>query len=467
MPCSGQVRIRMQERTLNSLRECLFPTDNSEALAFALCGIARTPFGVDLLVREVIPLPGVGYRSRSGQHVAWSTDALLPLLGRLSEEQLCLLKCHSHPKGEAAFSEIDDQSDRNLLPHCYAWHPEGIHGSLVLTETQAAARIVREDGSFAPVDSIWSIGDCWLPLTQVGPVVPDPAQQRLRQAFGEGTYAALRGMRVGVVGASGTGSLVIEALARSGVGELVLVDPETVEMVNLNRVLHSTPVHVDGHSTKVDIAAEAISVMQLGTSVTTLANSLREPDVVHTLAGCDVLIGCIDNREARQLLCRLSAYYLIPYLDTGVAIHAAATGDIQSVTAAVHYFRPGQSFLSRGIFDQDALRAESLARTDPAHHAALVDAGYVHGVQVDRPAVMPLNMIAAGWTVMEMIERLHAYRDPEQRRYLAETFLSIDMGFAQSREDDKLCPTLKPVVGRGDAIPLLGLPVLSQPKAAA
>jgi hypothetical protein len=85
------------------------------------------------------------------------------------------------------------------------------------------------------------------------------------------------------------------------------VDPETVERVNLNRVLHSTPVHVDADSTKVDIAAAAISAMQLGTGVTTLANSLREPDVVHTLAGCDVLIGCVDNREARQLPSRLSA----------------------------------------------------------------------------------------------------------------------------------------------------------------
>lgn len=467
MTDNGQHRIRMLAGSLERLRECLFPGDSSEALAFALCGMATTPFGTDLLVREVIPLPGSGYRSRSGQHVAWSTEALLPLLGRLAEEKLCLLKCHSHPRGEAAFSAIDDQSDRSLLPHCYAWYPEGVHGSLVLTETQAVARVVLEDGSFGPVDTIWSVGDCWTSLTQQAPIEPDPAQRRLRQAFGDGTYTALKRLRVGVVGASGTGSLVIEALARSGIGELVLVDPEPIQVVNLNRVLHSTPAQVDAQSTKIDIAVQAISDMQLGTNVTALANTLRDPGVVKTLAGCDVLIGCVDNREARQLLCRLSAYYLIPYLDTGVAIHAADTGDIQSVTAAVHYFQPGQSFLSRGVFDQEALRAEALARSDSAHHAELADAGYVHGVHVDRPAVMPLNMIAAGWVVMELIERVHAYRDPEQRRYLAETFLSIDMGFARGCEDDKLCPALESVIGRGDVSPLLGLPVLSQREAVA
>ncbi|MCG8043802.1 MAG: ThiF family adenylyltransferase [Candidatus Thiodiazotropha endolucinida] len=429
--------------------------------------MSRTPFGADLLVQEVISLPGSGYRSRSGLHVTWSTEVLLPLLGRLAEEKLCLIKCHSHPGGVAAFSELDDQSDRSLLPHCYGWHPDGLHGSLVLTETLAAARIVHPGGFFEPIDAIWSIGDSWEDLTEKLAISSDPAQQRLRQAFGDGTYAALKQLRVGVVGASGTGSLVIEALARTGVGELILVDPETVEDVNLNRVLHSTPDHVQANVSKVDLSAGAVASMQFGTVVTTLNQSLHDPGVISSLAGCDVLLGCVDNREARQLLCRLSAFYLLPYLDTGVAIHATETGEIQSVTAAVNYFRPGQSFLSRGIFDGEALRAESLARSDPDHHAALADAGYVRGARVDRPAVMPLNMIAAGWMVMELLERLHAYRDPEQRRYLAETFVSLDMGFARGREDDALCPALEPIIGRGDVTPPLGLPALSLTEAVA
>lgn len=467
MTSSGELRLRMQASTLERLRECLFPGDSSEALAFALCGLARTPFSTDLLVREVIPLPGSGYRSRSGQHLTWSTQALLPLLGRLADEQLCLVKCHSHPGGEAAFSERDDYSDRSLLPHCYGWHQAGLHGSLVLTESLAAARIVHPDGTFEPVDAIWSIGDSWEELTEQRGITAEPAQRRLRQAFGDGTYAALKRLRVGVVGASGTGSLVIEALARTGVGETVLVDPETVEDVNRNRVLHSTSGHIRANTSKVSLAAESVANMQLGTVVTLLQQSLHQSGVISALAGCDVLLGCVDNREARQLLCRLSAFYLLPYLDTGVAIRAADSGEIQSVTAAVNYFRPGQSFLSRGIYDVDALRSDSLARSDPDHYAALADAGYVQGVDVERPAVMPLNMIAAGWLVMELIERLHAYRDPEQRRYLAETFLSIDMGFARGREDVNLCPALEPMLGCGDISPLLGLPALSLPEAAA
>lgn len=270
-----------------------------------------------------------------------------------------------------------------------------------------------------------------------------------------------------MVGVSGTGSLVSEALARTGVGHLVLVDPEPVEVVNLNRVLHTTPADASLGRRKVDIAADAIVAMGLRTKVTILTQSLHSPAIIQALAGCDVVIGCVDNREARQILCRLAAFYLLPYLDTGVAIHATGTGDIQSVTAAIHYLRPGQSFLSRGVFDEDALRAEALARSDPSHHAELAGAGYVSGVQVDRPAVMPLNMVAAGWVVMDLLDRVHAYRDAEQRQYLDETFLSIDLGFVQGRNDSSLCPSLARYIGRGDMVPLLGLPALSTVEAAA
>ena len=43
----------------------------------------------------------------------------------------------------------------------------------------------------------------------------------------------------------------------------------------------------------------------------------------------------------------------------------------------------------------------------------VVVAGYPHhvtGVNVERPAVMPLNMIAAGYALMELLDRIHGFR---------------------------------------------------------
>ena len=57
----------------------------------------------------------------------------------------------------------------------------------------------------------------------------------LRRLYGEAGYAAVRGARVAVVGLGGVGSWAAEALARSGVARLVLVDLDHVAESNVNR----------------------------------------------------------------------------------------------------------------------------------------------------------------------------------------------------------------------------------------
>ena len=57
----------------------------------------------------------------------------------------------------------------------------------------------------------------------------------LRRLYGAAGYARLRAARVAVVGLGGVGSWAVEALARSGVAELVLVDLDHVAESNINR----------------------------------------------------------------------------------------------------------------------------------------------------------------------------------------------------------------------------------------
>ena len=60
------------------------------------------------------------------------------------------------------------------------------------------------------------------------------------QIFDEGTIQRLRRLSIAVVGASGTGSPVIEQLVRLGVGEIIIVDDDHMEDRNVNRILNST-----------------------------------------------------------------------------------------------------------------------------------------------------------------------------------------------------------------------------------
>jgi tRNA threonylcarbamoyladenosine dehydratase len=57
----------------------------------------------------------------------------------------------------------------------------------------------------------------------------------LRRLYGDAAYERLRAARVAVVGLGGVGSWAVEALARSGVAELVLIDLDHVAESNINR----------------------------------------------------------------------------------------------------------------------------------------------------------------------------------------------------------------------------------------
>ena len=97
-----------------------------------------------------------------------------------------------------------------------------------------------KDGSKKPVDSWAVIGSDISMHTSCDEHRVDETQQRTIQAFGEGTIKLLSSMKIGVVGVSGTGSPMVEMLYRTGVGKLVLIDPDKLELKNINRILNSS-----------------------------------------------------------------------------------------------------------------------------------------------------------------------------------------------------------------------------------
>ncbi|MBQ2678056.1 MAG: tRNA threonylcarbamoyladenosine dehydratase [Firmicutes bacterium] len=67
--------------------------------------------------------------------------------------------------------------------------------------------------------------------------------ERLKRIIGENAFKRLRSSKVAVFGIGGVGGYVCEALARSGIGHIMIIDNDTVDTTNLNRqiiALHST-----------------------------------------------------------------------------------------------------------------------------------------------------------------------------------------------------------------------------------
>lgn len=87
----------------------------------------------------------------------------------------------------------------------------------------------------------------------------------LRRLYGDAAYARIRALRVAVVGIGGVGSWAAEALARSGVAELTLVDLDQVAESNINRQVQATGATVG--QAKVDALAARIADIHPGCAV--------------------------------------------------------------------------------------------------------------------------------------------------------------------------------------------------------
>ena len=67
-----------------------------------------------------------------------------------------------------------------------------------------------------------------------------PSVSRTELLIGKEGLDILNNAKVVVFGVGGVGSFTVEALTRAGVGNLVLVDDDTVCLTNLNRQIHAT-----------------------------------------------------------------------------------------------------------------------------------------------------------------------------------------------------------------------------------
>jgi hypothetical protein len=458
------VALVLTERQLSEVRAHLFPGDGLEAVAILLCGRRS---GVDLhklIARKVALIPYDACSLRAPDRVTWSTATLPELLNEAARRNLAVVKVHGHSH-QPRFSSWDDASDGALFPSVFGWTGgTGPHGSAILmSDGRIFGRAFDPDGGSAPFSQVMVAGDdvqIWPGETVTARIIPAFAK-RVAQSFGKGTFERLRQLKIAVVGCSGTGSPVIEQLARNCVGELVLVDPDRVEQKNLNRILNTTMADARARRLKVAVAAAAIQAMGLGTKVTPLAMSLFDPRAVTAVADCDIVFGCMDTVDGRHLLNKLATFYSLPYFDLGVKLEADGRGGVDQVCGTVHYLKPGgSSLLSRRVYTLEQVRAAGLSRTDPATFRKQVKEGYIKGVAEDRPAVIQLNSLIASFAVNELLARLHPYRlDPNGE--FAVHRISLSHGIYEHEGDGEPCPLMYPHVGRGDIEPLLDWPELS------
>ncbi len=451
------------------LRHHLFPGDGCEGAAIILCGRRVGSERHRLLAQRIYPIPHNSCLDRNPVSVCWSTDLMEPWLYEANASSLSVVKVHSHPDYYPQFSPQDDASDRDLFP-CIddAITPDVPHASVImLADGSMFGRVVRPDGTFDRLHAISVAGDdfhVWRPADfghEHSAALPK-FTRRHAQAFGERTTRALNQLSVAIVGCSGTGSLTIMQLAHLGVGRLVLVDPDRVHDLNLNRILHATVRDARNKRLKVDVLGEVVARLGLGTKVNRYPMNLYTPEAILAVADCDVVFGCVDTAEARFLLNLIANFYVMPYIDIGVTIETEGDGNVSQVCGYLHYIHPdGSSLLSLGAIDLQDVLAEGMKRQNASFYEEQRQAGYIKGVEEDRPAVISVNMQFAGLAVTELIARISGFRENPNRAYAKIGMSLSEMAYYLEPEPAKKCPYMSKQVGKGDIEPLLNLAELS------
>jgi hypothetical protein len=380
-------------------------------------------------------------------------------------KEYAILKIHSHPNGCEAFSPTDDESDNVLFNSIFCWtegkHPHASAIMLPDPEGTIFGRAIFPDGTFQPLDSILIPGDDLRFWTHSNCRSPGFAQRHV-QLFGEGPIRRLQEMAIAVVGCSGTGSPVIEQLARLGVGRLVIVDPDKVEEKNLNRILNSTREDASFQRLKVDVLKRAIDAMGLSTEVETFAQDIRNPEALKAVAECDVIFGCVDSIDGRHLLNRLATFYSIPYFDLGVRLDSDGNGGISEAYGVVNYLKPdGSTLMDRKLYSEEKLRSAGLRLTDPLAYREQIKKGYIGGTDEDRPAVISINMQVASTAVNEFLARLHPYRTYNNADS-SSVRISFVHGAVRLEPESNHSGMFSQYIGRGDFRPLLNMPALSE-----
>lgn len=120
------------------------------------------------------------------------------------------------------------------------------------------------------------------------PMIKEEGQKKLKSA------------RVLIAGVGGLGSIVSIYLAASGIGKLVIIDPDTVKLSDLNRQILYTSKDIGRK--KVAVAKERLQSLNPEISVEALDERITRDNVYELIKDVDIIIDCLDNWKTRFIL---------------------------------------------------------------------------------------------------------------------------------------------------------------------
>jgi hypothetical protein len=253
-----------------------------------------------------------------------------------------------------------------------------------------------------------------LAVTYAESLMPRPRLKeelkRTASSWGEETQANLARLQIGVVGAGSVGSIIAEALARVGISRVKLIDFDTVEFVNLDRLLHATSVDARLCRSKVETLARTLrrSATADEFQVDEIERSVGEDEGFRAALECDILFCCVDRPWGRSILNFIAYAHLIPVIDGGIQIERKEGTGLWRADWKAHIASPERRCLEcLGQYDPGLVSAEREGYFD--------DPKYIAGLPVDHPMrrnenVFAFSLSAASFEILQMLMMVVAPR---------------------------------------------------------
>jgi molybdopterin/thiamine biosynthesis adenylyltransferase len=419
----------------------------TEKCAVLLANQTSRPDGALRLLVYEIQWPSPSDYTRVGKLEAeLAPDYVARVTKRAKRENRTLVFVHSHP-GEHApqFSRIDDAGEKHLAAFLERRHPGPGHAALVISAGGARARRLGKAEEIRIVSVGATLNIVFDPASTNGTLAEEFDRQI--RAFGEEGQRKLEQLKVAIIGLGGTGAILAQELVHSGVRNFILVDPDVIEVTNLNRVPNAAASDVGKQ--KTEIAANYIQTIAKSAEIRRINDDVTETKTARRLLDADILFGCTDSHGSRAVLQQIAYQYMIPFIDMGVTL-IAKEGSMTHVYGRVQLLAPGLACLTcSGLLDPNQVRQDMMTaferQTDP----------YIQGSREPAPAVISLNGTVSSLAVT-MLLAVVAGIPMQARHVLYNAITSVMRPVRATPKDDCYVCSRRGALARGESWPIFG-----------
>ena len=373
----------------------------------------ETPTGDTRLLGHTMRwVPAHAYQTREATELVVASEGFVPALAEAEEQGSIAIWTHSHPGSTSTPtpSARDHIVDARLADVFRLRSGSPWYGALIVSQTGGSLDFtgyIESETSRVDIDRLWSTGTRYaLALNWLlDRTSPGEMFDRSIRAFGGAIQAVLGELRVAVVGCGGTGSAVIEQLARLGVRNFQIFDPDTLTPSNLTRVYGSSPDDIG--KPKVHVIASHLNKIAPDAEVVAEHSAITHQRTARQLLDADVIFGCTDDNAGRLVLSRIATYLMTAVIDCGVKLTSSTDGSLMGIDGRVTVLGPGAACLvCRERIDFARAAAEMLT---PSEHRRRMAEGYAPAMPDVEPAVVTYTTQVAAAAVSELLERLVHY----------------------------------------------------------